>query len=383
MLTPGSAGHGGVVRLITRLNIGGPAQQALLLTRELRSSYPTLLCAGTPTSVEGELSDAAVAVTRLPLVRPVRPVTDLRALASVRRLLSTRRPRLVHSHLAKAGTVGRAAALSLRKGRPRLVHTFHGHVLEGYFAPASQRAIVAVERALGAQTDMLIAVSPQVRDDLLALGIGSAEQFRVVPLGLDLGRFAVPAATAGVLRRRLGLDPDVPLVLAAGRLVPIKDLGTLLRALAQLPGVHLALLGDGEARPALEALASTLGLTGRAHFLGWYLDVAGALADADVVALTSRNEGTPVAVIEALASSTPVVATDVGGVGFVVRDGETGLLAPRSDAAAVAERIDRLLADRDLGAALAQAGQRDVLARFTVQRLVADITALYDSLVAP
>jgi glycosyltransferase involved in cell wall biosynthesis len=372
--------HAVVVRLITRLNIGGPAQQALILTRELAATHPTVLGAGTPTAVEGEMSDPAVEVHRLPLVRPVRPATDVAAVAAVRHLLAEQRPRLVHTHLAKAGTVGRAAALTLGRPRPRLMHTFHGHVLEGYFGPATQRAFLGAERALAARTDVLIAVSPQVRDELLALGIGAPSQYRVVPLGLDLSRFADAPPTAGALRRRLGLGPDVPLVVAAGRLVPIKDLGTMLAAVAQLPGVHLALLGDGECRAELEARAAELGLAGRAHFLGWYDDLPGALADADVVALTSRNEGTPVAVIEALASATPVVATDVGGVAFVVDDGVTGLLAPKGDASAVAERLGRLLGDRDLAAKLAEAGRRDVLERFGYRRLVADISALYDEL---
>jgi glycosyltransferase involved in cell wall biosynthesis len=284
--------------------------------------------------------------------------------------------------MAKAGTVGRLAALSLGSRRPRLVHTFHGHVLEGYFRGGRQRAFLEAERRLAGRTDVLVAVSPQVRDELLALGIGEAEQYRVLPLGLDLGRFREPPASRGQLRRRLGLDAGTPLVAAVGRLVPIKDLGTLLLAVAQLPEVHLALLGDGESRPELEAQAAELGIARRVHFLGWYEDIPGAMADADVVALTSRNEGTPVAIIEALASATPVVATAVGGVPFVVKDGVTGLLAPRGDPGAIAGGLDRLLGDRTAAAAMAAAGQSDVLARFGYQRLVRDIEALYGTLVA-
>lgn len=371
-----------VVRLITRLNIGGPAKQALMLTRELAGPYPTLLGAGTPPAAEGELSDPTVRVEHLPLVRPLRPVTDARAVGSVRNLLAHQRPELVHTHMAKAGTVGRLAGLSLGRHRPRLVHTFHGHVLDGYFPRAAQRGYIATERRLANSTDMLIAVSPQTRDELLALGVGRPEQYRVVPLGLDLRPFSPEAATRGRLRTRLGLGYETPLIGAVGRLVPIKDIDTLLAAIARLPEVHVALVGDGESRRQLQERAEDLGIAGRAHFVGWYDDVIGAMADFDVVALTSLHEGTPVAIIEALASATPVVATAVGGVGFVIRDGITGLLAPKADPVAFAEQLSCALSDRVRARAMAIAGQRDVTERFGYQRLVDDIANLYDELVA-
>ncbi|MEO7556151.1 MAG: glycosyltransferase, partial [Acidimicrobiales bacterium] len=199
-----------VVRIITRLNIGGPARQALLLTRELAADYPTVLAAGTPTTSEGELADPAVTVRRLPLVRSLSPRRDARAVAAVRALLREHRPRLLHTHMAKAGTVGRIAALSSGRDRPRLVHTFHGHVLEGYFRPAVQRAFLEVERRLATRTDILIAVSPQIRDELLALGIGVPDQYRVVPLGLDLEPFFAVSGPSGALRRQLCLSSDTP-----------------------------------------------------------------------------------------------------------------------------------------------------------------------------
>jgi glycosyltransferase involved in cell wall biosynthesis len=326
------------------------------------------------------MSDPRVAVARVPLVRPLRPATDARALGAVRRLLTEHQSRLLHTHMAKAGTIGRLAASSLGRRPPRMVHTFHGHVLEGYFRPEVQRMFVEVERRLARRTDALVAVSPQIRDDLLALGIGTPSQYRIVPLGLDLSRFSSPERVGGRLRGRLGLAPEVPLVGVAGRLVPIKDVGTLLTAIARLPGVHVALLGDGELRGPLEAQARHLGIEHRSHFLGWYDDVAGAMADCDVVALSSLNEGTPVAMIEALAGATPVVATDVGGVGFVVRDGVTGRLAPPGDPAALAEQLQRVLEDPEDARRMASIGQAEVLERFSHRRLIADICALYASI---
>lgn len=365
-----------VLRLVTRLNIGGPARHCLVLTAGLADEFPTVLAAGRPDPLEGEVVDPSVPVRYLPLERPIRPSADLRALAATRDLLREVRPAILHTHMAKAGTVGRIAAASVRP-RPRIIHTFHGHVLEGYFRPVVQKGFLAAERHLARHTDVLVAVSPQVRDDLLALGVGTPERWRVIPLGLRLDSFAAVTGPAGQLRRRLGLSADDQLVGAVGRLVPIKDLATLVHAVARLPQVHLALIGDGEQRAELQRLVDVLGLRHRVHLPGWADDVAGWVSDVDVVALTSRNEGTPVALIEALAAGRPVVATAVGGVPFVVRDGASGWLVPPGDPGAVSEALAACLGDRPEAARRAASGRAEVLERFTADRLVRDVRALY------
>lgn len=367
-----------VVRLITRLNIGGPARQALLLTRELGDRFPTVLAAGRPSDVEGEMTDPDVAVRRVPLVRPLDLRSDTRALGAVRSLLLETRPRIVHTHMAKAGVVGRAAAATMRS-RPRTVHTFHGHVLEGYFRPAVQRTFVEIERRMARRTDALVAVSEEIRDDLLDLGIGRPDQYRVIPLGFDLSPFTSIGPPTGRLRRHLGIGADVPLVGVVGRLVPIKDLPTAVAAVSRLEGVHLVFVGDGECRPGLEAHAARLGIGDRVHFTGWW-DVPAALADVDVVALSSRNEGTPVSLIEAAAAGRPVVATRVGGVPLVVEDGVTGYLADAGDPSGLAALVERLLASPETRSAVGAAGRERVLARFGKDRLLADIAALYAEL---
>ncbi|MGH2806408.1 MAG: glycosyltransferase, partial [Actinomycetota bacterium] len=314
-----------VLRAITRLNIGGPARQALLLSAELRDEFPTWLVAGQPQPGEGELSDERVPVIKAPLVRPLNPIQDARAVVVMRRLLRDSGAHLLHTHMAKAGTVGRVAAFT-SPDKPRTVHTFHGHVLEGYFRPTFERAFVRVERALARRTDVLIAVSEEVRDSLLDLGIGRSEQFRVIPLGFDLTSFLRVEGRSGALRRDLPIDDDVPLVGILGRLAPIKDHRTLLEAMRKVESAHLAVLGDGELMDELRSSARAMGIADRVHFVGWRHDVADVISDLDVVALTSRNEGSPVSLIEALASNRPVVATDVGGVRSVVQDGKTGYL---------------------------------------------------------
>ncbi len=368
--------------MITRLNVGGPARHALLLTKGLSATYRTTLVAGSPAPAEGELSDPAVAVRHLPLVRPLQPGADARALAAAHQLITRSRPALVHTHMAKAGTVGRLAALRARYA-PRTVHTFHGHVLDGYFRPSTQRAFIEAERWLASRTDVLVAVSAEVRDALLDLRVGRPAQYRVVPVGLELAPFLAVQQPAGLLRASLGVPFGAPLIGVVGRLVPIKDHLTLLAAMELLPDVHLAVIGDGELRKVLEARARESGIAKRVHFTGWSTDVASALSDLDVVVLTSRNEGTPVALIEAAATARPVVATDVGGVRSVVSDGHTGFLAPPGDARKVAALVARLLEDPDLRRRMGDAGRARVADRFGETRLLSDIGELYADLLVP
>lgn len=367
-----------VLRVITRLNIGGPARQALMLTRELEPTFSTTLVAGRPQEGEGELADPEVDVTRIPLVRPLSRGNDLRAYRALKALLDGRFD-LVHTHMAKAGALTRRAALK-SPHRQVLVHTFHGHVLDGYFSKPVARAFIEVERRLARRTDVLVAVSHEVRDDLLRLGIGEPERWRVIPLGFDLKPLLLIKSPSGRLRELLNLGSDVPLVGVLGRLAPIKDHETLIRAIASLDGVHLAIFGDGELHDNLLGLISELGVTGRIHMLGWWLDLPDAYSDLDLVALTSRNEGTPVSLIEALAAGKAVVTTDVGGVRSVVDDGETGAVVPAGDAASVAASIDSLLRDAPLRKQMGDLGRARVAVRFDKERLISDIKEMYQSL---
>jgi glycosyltransferase involved in cell wall biosynthesis len=383
-----SAGRIRVLRVISRLNVGGPALHTTLLTRRLDPGrYDTRLVTGRVAPDEGSYLDLyqlpPARVSRLPaLGREVRLSRDVVALRQLVRLMARARPHIVHTHTAKAGALGRVAALLTRV--PVIVHTFHGHVFQGYFGPAWTRVLLAVERALARRTDCLIAVSPAVRRELLALGIGSPERFRVVPLGLDLDVFARADALRGALRAELGIPPEAPLVGIVARLVPIKAHEVFLRAAAlvgaRLPEARFLLVGDGEGRPALERLAAGPGLADRVRFLGWRRDLDRIYADLDVVVLTSRNEGSPVALIEAMAAGRAVVATGVGGVRDFVADGVTGCVVRPGDAEAVAAGIADLLEHAERRQTLGKAGREHVLPRFGVERLLADIDRLYTEL---
>jgi glycosyltransferase involved in cell wall biosynthesis len=389
-----------VLRIITRLNIGGPSIQAIDLTARLADrGHATLLAHGALGEGEGDmryllegraLADGSiVAVDRLQ--RRLAPIDDAAAVARIVGLMGRFRPTIVHTHMAKAGAVGRTAAIIYnrtvpKRERARLVHTYHGHVLEGYFSPARTRAFLAIERMLARATDRIIAISPRIRDELLGeLGIGRPGQYRVVPLGFDLRALAgIDAAARAAARRVLDIPRDAHVVATVGRLTAIKAhqlfLETARLVADRDPAALFLIVGDGELRRELEGAAGSLGIAGRTRFLGWRRVLASIYGASDVFLLTSRNEGTPVALIEALAAGVPGVSTDVGGVRDVIDSEQVGLLAPAGDADALARHILALLADPDRARRMGARGRENVVARYHIDRLVDDIAALYSEL---
>ena len=385
-----------VARIITRLNIGGPSIQAVTLSDRLRRfDVDTLLLHGTLSDGEGDmtylLEGRGVTTAHVTsLQRRVAPVGDVRAMATVLGHLRRFKPHIVHTHMAKAGTVGRAAARVhniTARPRTRTVHTYHGHVLEGYFRYAG--AFIAVERLLARATDRIVAISPQVADDLQhRYRIGRSAQYAIVPLGFDLEPFAALDERARhEARTRLALTSHAPVVSIVGRLTAIKQHELFLHVARRIhdrrPDVTFLVVGDGERRTELERLAVELGIGPSVRFLGWRRDVPAIYGASDLVALTSRNEGTPVALIEALASGVPVVSTDVGGVRDVVSEPMFGLTAPDGDVEGLAAHIVHALDPAWHRPALIAARRRSVLDRFGLDRLVKDVAALYHSLLTP
>jgi glycosyltransferase involved in cell wall biosynthesis len=377
-----------VARVITRLNIGGPAQHVIHLTARLpRERYESVLLTGRESAAEGSMADLAAALGVRPVIVPglgrsVSPLKDLASVAFLYRFFRRFRPHVVHTHTAKAGTVGRLAAHLARV--PVIVHTYHGHVFRGYFTAPTTRMFLGVERVLARVSNRLLTVSDAVRDDLLRYRIGTAEQFDVLPLGLNLAGFLTAERQRGALRRELGLAASTPLVGIVARLVPIKRhedfIAAAGRLVGRIPDCHFVIVGDGERRGELEAHVRRLGLAERVRFMGWRRDLERVYPDLDVVALTSANEGLPVSLIEAMAAARPVVATAVGGVPDLVDDGVSGLLVPPADPAAFAETLAVLLEDRERWQSMGEAGRKRVYPAFGVQRLVADVDRLYGEL---
>ncbi len=371
-----------VLRMITRLNIGGPARHAAFLTRALSErGFGTELVSGVEAPHEGRI-DPGTDVTLVPsLRRPVDPRADARALRAISQLVARRRPDVVHTHLAKAGAVGRLA--SHRAGVPVVVHTFHGHVLDGYFPGPAARAFLAAERALARRSTALVAISGAIRDELLTIGIGEESRWRVIPLGLELDDLLALGPDPKAIRADRGLPVDTPVVGIVGRLAPIKDHDTFLRAAVRIaaarPDVAFAVVGDGELRARLGSRARQL-LGDRVRFTGWVDDLPSLYGALEVVALTSRSEGTPAALIEAAAAGRPAVATRVGGVADVVRDGETGALVAPGDDVALAGEILRVLDDPALARGRGEAARAHVRDRFSACRLADDVAALYEEL---
>jgi glycosyltransferase involved in cell wall biosynthesis len=363
--------------VIARMNVGGPAWQVSVLQRHL--GYPefksTLVC-GRVSS--GEKDFIELRAPDLPHVevptlgRSVRLVGDVITFVRLLALFRKTRPDIVHTHTAKAGVVGRLAAVAARV--PVRVHTFHGHLLKGYFSPQLTRVVVLVERFLARRTTALVAVGSQVRDDLLVVGIGRPEQFTVIPPGVERPR----PVDVSMARQQLGLGAGDEVIVFVGRLTAIKRPDRLIEAfrlvLEQQSSAVLLVVGDGELLDVTRESARDLG--DRVRFAGWQADLAPYYAAADEVVLTSDNEGMPVSLIEASMAGRPCVTTDVGSAREVVDSGRTGLVVA-TNAEAVADALLSLLSDRGLRESMGAAAREHAERNFGDERLAEDHRRLY------
>ncbi|HUF01625.1 MAG TPA: glycosyltransferase [Gaiellaceae bacterium] len=380
-----------VLRVIARLNMGGPAIHVASLAAGLETrGYHTTLVAGTLARGEDSMAFVAerlgVSIVNIPeMAREVAPILDARSVRHLATLIRELRPHVLHTHTAKAGAIARAASVLAGHARPPIVvHTFHGHVLKGYFGPARTAFFRHVERTLARASDVLVAVSPEVRDDLVELGVAPREKFVVVRLGVPLAERLGDSTAELDYRGLYGIPREAFVVGWVGRMTGVKDTGAVLdivRATRDL-GVEavLCMVGDGPDREGLEQQAHELGIAKHTYFVGYQPDVAGYYRLFDAFVLPSVNEGTPVSAIEALASGTPVVANRVGGVPDVVRDGVDGYLVDPGDVEHAARRLADLAGDPELRARLGDSGRERVLLRYSVERLVEDVDRLYRAL---
>jgi len=395
-----------VLRMIARLNIGGPAIHVHLLTKGLDAKrFEPTLVAGKISPQEGDMSYLFDSLDKEPIIIPelqreINLRMDLKSFQQIFKLIQEEKPDIVHTHTAKAGSSARLAVLiyNLLYGKNvRAVHTFHGHVFEGYFSRAKSLLFVWTERLLARLTDVIIAISETQKRDLSEkFHIAPAQKIDTIELGFDLRPFLESQVLKGQFRRNLGTNDDTLLIGIIGRLVPIKNHILFLKAakifLELNPRVkaQFVVVGDGELRDELESYCHQLELNNHVMFCGWIKNVPAVYADLDILALTSTNEGTPVSIIEAMASSVPVVATDVGGVmdllgppdgtpssdGYVVC--ERGILCQKNDTFGFAKGLKYLM-EVDI-----QEKQNRLLrahsfvrARFSEERLLHDIESLY------
>ncbi len=380
-----------VLRIIARLNIGGPAIHAILLTHELHKLwYETILVKGFEGRTEGDMMYLANAKGVTPVVIPelgreVGFKNDLVAFYKLYKLIKSEKPDIVHTHTAKAGTLGRIAAWL--SGVPIILHTFHGHVLTGYFGGLKSWVFRQMEKALARISTRIITLSDELKRELLGMKIGTEKKIEVIPLGLELKPFLESREYKGKFKKELGLSEDTTLIGVVGRLVPIKGHRYFLEAAAAINAelkvkseklkVVFVIIGDGELREELENYTKELGITDNVIFTGFRRDLPEIYADLDIVVLTSLNEGTPVSIIEAMASDKPVVATNVSGVPSLVEDSITGFLVKSEDVKSISEAILKLIKNPELRQEMGKEGQRSVFPEYDISQLVKRMDFLY------
>ena len=399
-----------VLRIIARLNVGGPTRHVVWLTEALRDDgFESKLIAGTVPAGEEDMAYFAAehGVEPIYIKEMSRELSlrDIVSLFKVLRVIREERPDIIHTHTAKAGTVGRVAAFLYKWitpgaviGRPRrvkLVHTFHGHVFHSYYGKAKTGVFIMIERSLArVATDKIIVITPQQLHEIHdKVGVGRAGQFEVIPLGIDLARLKRDENARTEFRRELNIRDETLLVGFVGRLTEIKNIPMLLRAVksyVDLPderATKFVIVGDGHLRGDLERMCAELAISEYVIFVGHRDDLDRVYSGLDVVALTSLNEGTPLSLIEAMAARVPVIATSVGGVsdllgenaekmdGFILC--ERGISVPSNDDAAFANGLLYLAKNEKLRFDLAEKGYQFAVGNYGKERLVSDIKSLY------
>lgn len=374
-----------IMRLITRLNISGPAVHAVLLTSRLRSrGYECSLVCGRSNSPQDDMSYLAQQYEVEPIwvddlnytLNPIRVVLGIWRLY---RLIGEIRPDIVHTHVRTAGFMGRLAAWLA--GVPVIVHTFHEYPLGKYINPLQNGLFIWIERLMARFSNIIITLTENLRRDMVeTYRITRRSHVTVLPLGLDLDQFANTKRKSGVFRAEHQLAPEIPLVGIVGRLISVKNHALFLEAAEKvkthIPDAHFVIVGDGPLRQALAARIDESNLRGSVIFTGWQKDVAAVYGDLDVNVISSDNEGTPVPIIEALAAGCPVVATSVGGLPELLDQGALGKLVPPRDAAALAHAIIETLQNPpDVSTA-----QQAMINRYGIERLIHDMDSLYRGL---
>lgn len=382
-----------IVRIISRLNVGGPAIHTILLSHGLNADgYKDVLVCGQASKSEGDMMYFAKAMNIEPvcipeLGREISIGRDIVAFFKIYSMLRRERPDIVHTHTAKAGALGRLAALFA--GVPIKVHTFHGHIFDGYFSPFKAKVFLLLEKFLAFFTDRIIIVSKHVKDEIVKeLKITTEEKCAVIPLGLELGKFISCDKLKNTFRKQINVGADTLLVGIVGRLVPIKNhkmfLSAAIKVREALRGknIKFVIVGDGELKDDLKRYAFDIGVSADVIFTGWIENLAPVYADLDIVVLTSLNEGTPVSLIEAMAAGLPAVATDVGGVKDIIEDGANGFLVDKNDISGLCDKILSLIFDKDARKNMGSAGRDFVRQRFSKERLIRDIERFYEDIVA-
>jgi glycosyltransferase involved in cell wall biosynthesis len=390
-----------VIHIITRLDMGGSAQEALFTASNVDlQRYKTTLIKGSTwesvmTSAELQVinqqlsiaSRRGIEIINLPsLVRRISPWNDFKTFVIIWSLIRRYKPHIVHTHTSKAGVLGRLAAWLARV--PVIIHKPHGHVFYGHFGPLLSRSFLLVEKLLGRITHHVVALTPIEARDYVTLGVLRADRISVIHSGVDLNRFKQSATETNQKRNELGIPPDSLVVGYVGWLIPIKGVTYLISAMARVVEQHpksiLVLVGKGDEKGEeeikLKEQVENLGFANNVRFLGWRSDVDEIMGCFDIFVLPSLNEGMGRVLVEAMSAGLPIVASSVGGIPDLVTHGENGLLIPPANAGALERAISDLLSDEARRKHMGETGKR-MCRPYSIEAMVEKIDDLYSRLV--
>ena len=367
-----------VLRIIARMNVGGPAVQISNLMRGLNPKiFDQKLITGY--CEQGEIDYLELNAPEIPCTRikgfgrRVSLKEDFLAFFYLAREIKKFKPDYIHTHTAKAGVLGRAAAI-LMFSRAKLIHTFHGHLLHGYFSPFKTKLVVLVEKLLATRSTILVSVGEQVRDDLLAAGVGRQDQFKIIPPGVNLGVIT----ESHLIRTNLDIPESATVITFLGRITKVKRPDRFAQVALQIsqqnPNTYFLIVGSGELEEILKSELSTISL--KAKFLGWRNDIENILEATDIMLLTSDNEGTPVSAIQAGMAGIPTVSTNVGSVSKIIEDGVSGILTSLNPSE-IAEQLQKLITDTKLRQILGERAKLDITEHFSVSQLIKKHEEIY------
>ena len=377
-----------ILNIITRLNIGGASIHVVEISQMFQGGvYSSTVLYGDVESNESDMLYLAkeydFPMINLPTMgRSINLLQDLLLIPKVYKIIRRLSPDIVHTHTAKAGLVGRVAARLA--GVPVILHTFHGNNFRGYFGKLMSLVSINLERALARISTRIIAISDQQRDELLSFNICQAEKLRVIHLGFEFGKIIHDDSHQGMFKAALGIPVETKLVGFVGRLTAIKNPFSFIdiarRVLKERDDVIFAFVGDGELSESLKAEVRLLGLEAKIIFTGFIKDLRPLYADMDALLLCSLNEGTPVAIIEAMANRVPVLASQVGGVPNLIKDGQSGWLFAHQDKDGFASCLMKVLEDPELCDRITAQAWQDISDRYSAQRLKAELEQLFQEL---
>ena len=374
-----------IIRIQSRICIGGPAIHSEILSRHMpNTKYETLLIGGSLQKGEysryEELRKKGIRITVLnEMKRNYHLINDIRSIFKLYNLIKKEKPDIVETHTAKAGAVGRLAAYFARV--QIITHTFHGHVFENYFIKVVTKVIIFIERLLAKISTRIIVLSERQYEDIVhKFKISKPNKTELIPLGIEIEEF-LKIEKNGLLKKELNIPSKNFLIAVIGRIVAIKNFEMVFRVLKKLRNdglnIHLCVVGDGELKEKYEKQEENEAN----HFLGWIPDIHSVYAGIDVIVLASFNEGTPLTIIEAMASKVPVVATKVGGVPDLIKQGGTGYICEVNDDEKMAQSIKLLLTNNGEKKRITNNAQKFIKENFSYQRLIRDMENLYEELI--